>query len=103
MQSKKAMKLANISYSGKPQAGDVLISSFLPSTGGPGPEPRLFKSQAEGQGSLRQTILYDYNNKARKSKSKKQFQHKVKIGFLPSRAWTGWIQLTSWTSALNIH
>ena len=31
-QSKKAINLANISQNGKPQAGDVLISSFLTST-----------------------------------------------------------------------
>ena len=70
MQSKKAMKLASISSNGKPQAGDVLISSFLPSTGGRGSEPRLFKSQAEGQGSLRQPILYDYNNKSKEKQVK---------------------------------
>ena len=33
-QSKKAINLANVSENGKPQAGDVFISSFLPSTGG---------------------------------------------------------------------
>ena len=38
-----------------------------------------FNSYAEGQKSLRQTILYDYNNKSIKSKSKKQFQHGVRI------------------------
>ena len=37
---KKAINLANISYSGKPRAGDVLISSFLPRTGGQGSEPK---------------------------------------------------------------
>ena len=38
-QSKKAINLANIS-NGEPQAGDVFISSFLPSTGGQGSEQR---------------------------------------------------------------
>ena len=37
---KKAINLANISYSGKPRAGVVLISSFLPPTGGQGSEPK---------------------------------------------------------------
>ena len=62
-QSKKAMDLMN-SYNGQPQAGDVLISSFLQSTGGQGSEQSHFKSQAEGQDSLRQLVLYDYNNKS---------------------------------------
>ena len=62
-QSKKAMNLSNISQNGKPQAGDVFISSFLPFTSGQGSEQRHFNNQAEGQDSLRQTILYDYNNK----------------------------------------
>ena len=44
----------------------VLISSFLPSTGGQGSEQRRFNSRVEGQGSLRQAIIYDYN----KSKGK---------------------------------
>ena len=60
-QRKKAMDLRN-SYTGQPQAGDVLISSFLQSTGGQGSEQSRFKSQAEGQDSLRQLVLYDYNN-----------------------------------------
>ena len=63
-QSKKAINLANISLNGKPQAGDVFISSFLLYTGGQGSEQRHFNSQAEGQDSLIQTILYDYNNKS---------------------------------------
>ena len=63
-QTKKALNLANILENGKPQAGDVFISSFLPSTGGQGSEQRHFNSQAEGQDSLRQTVLYDYNNKS---------------------------------------
>ena len=63
-QTKKALNLANILENTKPQAGDMLISSFLPSTGGQGSEQRHFNSQAEGQDSLRQSILYDYNNKS---------------------------------------
>ena len=62
-QSKKAMDLRN-SYNGQSQSGDVLISSFLQSTGGQGSEQSRFKSQAEGQDSLRQLVLYDYNNKS---------------------------------------
>ena len=62
--TKKALNLANILENTKPQAGDMLISSFLPSTGGQGSEQRHFNSQAEGQDSLRQSILYDYNNKS---------------------------------------
>ena len=38
-QSKKDINLANI-LNGKPQAGDVLISSFLLSTGGQGSQQR---------------------------------------------------------------
>ena len=43
-QCKKAINLASISKNGKPQAGDMLISSFLPSTGGQGPEQGHFGS-----------------------------------------------------------
>ena len=42
----------------------MFISSFLQSTGGQGSAQSHFKSQAEGQDSLRQLILYDYNNKS---------------------------------------
>lgn len=51
--------------------------------GGLGTEQRhLVYSQAEGQDSLRQAILYDYNNKnKRKASQKKEFQHGVRIGF----------------------
>ena len=38
------------------------VSSFLPPTDGQDSEQRRFNSQDEGQGSLRQAILYDYNN-----------------------------------------
>ena len=38
------------------------VSSFLPPTGGQDSEQRRFNSEEEGQGSLRQAILYDYNN-----------------------------------------
>ena len=44
-QSKKAINLANISYNGKSQAEDVLISSFLPSTIRQGPEQALYVRQ----------------------------------------------------------
>ena len=42
--------------------GDIV--SFLPSAGGQGSEQRHFNSQAEGQGPLKQAIMYDYNNKS---------------------------------------
>ena len=48
----------------------MLISSFLLSTGQPGSEQRHFNSQAEGQNSLRQAILYDYNNKSNQKQVK---------------------------------
>ena len=35
--------------------------------------------QAEGQRPLRQAIKYDYNNNSKEKKSKKQFQHGVRI------------------------
>ena len=44
--------------------GNVLISFFLTSTGGQGPELRNFNGQAEGQDSLKQAFTYDYNNKS---------------------------------------
>ena len=62
--TKKALNLANILENTKPQAGDMLISSFLPSTGGQGSEQRHFNSQAEGQDSLRQALMRDYSNKS---------------------------------------
>ena len=71
-QSKKAINLANIS-NGEPQAGDVFISSFLPSTGGQGSEQRRLNSQVEGQGSLRQAIIYEYNNKSNGKQVKEAF------------------------------
>ena len=50
--------------------GDVSVSS-LPSTGGQSSGQRhLFNSQAEGQDSLRQTVLYDFNNKSSKEQIK---------------------------------
>ena len=39
--------------------GDVLVPSFLPSTGGQGSEQRHLNSKAEGQDSLKQAIMYD--------------------------------------------
>ena len=66
--SKMSINLVNISQNGKPPEGDilVLISSFLPSTGEQGPEQKVLQlnSQAEGQNSLRQTIMCNYNNKS---------------------------------------
>ena len=69
-QTKKALNLANILENGKPQAGDVLISSFLPSTGGQGSEQRHFNSQAEGQDSLGQAAMCDYSNKSNREQVK---------------------------------
>ena len=42
---------------------NVLISSFLPSTGEQSPEQRHFSLIGMGQDSLRQAIMYAYNNK----------------------------------------
>ena len=59
--------------------GDIV--SFLPSAGGQGSEQRQFNSQAEGQGPLKQAIMYDYNNESNGKQVKKQFQHGVRISF----------------------
>ena len=48
----------------------MLISSFLPSAGGQGSEQRHFDSQAEGQDSLMQALLCDYNNKSNEKQVK---------------------------------
>ena len=69
-QTKKALNLANILENGKPQAGDVFISSFLPSTGGQGSEQRHFNSWAEGQDSLGQAAMCDYSNKSNREQIK---------------------------------
>ena len=47
-QSKRAINLTTISEDGKPQAGDVLISSFLPSIGGQSSEQRHLSLQSGG-------------------------------------------------------
>ena len=48
--------------------GYVLISFFLPSAGGQGYEQRHFSLIGlGGQGSLRQAIVYAYNNKSSKT------------------------------------
>lgn len=63
-QSKKDINLANIVLNGKPQAGVMLISPFhchpqeLNAARKAG-----FLQSARGRDSLRQAILYDYNNK----------------------------------------
>ena len=83
-QNKKAVNLIAISKNGKPQVGDVLISSFLPFTDRQGPKQRHFSlSQAEGQGSLRQAFMCGCSNKTNENKSKKQFQRGVRIGSSP--------------------
>ena len=65
--------LQNISWNDQPRGEDVLVSFFLqPFTG--------------GQGSLRQAIMYDYNNKSNKKqglKSKKQIQRGVRFSSFP--------------------
>ena len=63
-QSKKTINLPNISQNGRAGARDMLIYSFLPPTGGQGAEHKHCNSQAEEQDSLRQTTMYDYNNKS---------------------------------------
>ena len=65
----------------QPQAWDVLISSFLPSTGGQHSEQRHFNSQAEGQDSLRLAVMYDYHNKSNRKQVKETVLTRVKIGF----------------------
>ena len=80
-QSKKAINLANISYNGKLQVRGVLISSFLPSTGGQDSEQRHFNSQAWGRIHWGRSLHMIIITKAMKSKSKKQFQYKVRICF----------------------
>ena len=106
-QSKKSINLANISQKCKLQAGDVFISSFLPSTGGQGSEQRHFSlnNQAEEQDSPRQAILYGYNNKSNKkkqvkakskSKSKKQFQCGIRTGFFSATLLSLTLSQASW-------
>ena len=81
-QSKKEINFANISQDGKPQAGNVLISSFLPSTGGQGSEQSHLKQLGRGAGfSEARPFCMITITKATKSKSYKQFQHGVRIGF----------------------
>ena len=97
--SKKAVSFANIPGNGQPRGGDVLVSSFLaPSTGGRGQtvslcaEQRHFNIQAEGQGSLRQAITYDFNNKSNEKqrlKSTKQIEHGVRFSSSLLRAEPG--------------
>ena len=61
----------------------MLISSFLPSTGGQGPEQGHFKfnSQAEEQDSLKQAIVNGYNDKNNAKQVKETVPHAVRIGF----------------------
>ena len=51
-QSKKVINLTNISQNVRPQAGDVLISSFLSSTGGQGSEQRHFGVTVRQRGRI---------------------------------------------------
>ena len=51
-QSIRAINLANISYNGKPQPGNVLISSFLPSTSGQDSEQRHFSLTVRQRGRI---------------------------------------------------
>ena len=61
----------------------MLISSFLPPTGGQGPEQRHFSlTVGRGAGFSEQAILYDYNNKSdekQRLNSIKWIQYGVKI------------------------
>ena len=88
-QSEKAINVANISQNGKPQAGNVLISSFLPSTGGQGSEQSHFKQLGRGAGfsEVRPFFMITIT-KVTKSKSYKQFQHGVRIGFFATNVET---------------
>ena len=60
------------------------MCSFLPSchlhTGGQGSKKRHLNSQTEGQGPFKHLLHMVIITKAMKSKSKKQFQHGVRIG-----------------------
>ena len=80
-QSKKDINLANIS-NGKPQAGDVLISPFLPSSGGQGSEQRCFSLAGAGFSEANFSVFCITRTKAMKSKSKKQFHRGVRFGSL---------------------
>ena len=85
-QSKKATNFANISQNGKPLAGNVLISSFLLSTGGQGFEQSHFKQLGRGAGfSEARPFCMITITKATKSKSYEQFQHGVRIGFFSAK------------------
>ena len=76
-QSKKSINLASISKGGKPQAGDVLISSFLTSPNRQGSEQRLFRSKVRQRGRILWggPLCMILVTKATKSKSKKQNQN----------------------------
>ena len=66
---------------GSLRQGYVLVSSFLPCTGGQGSEQRHFNNQTEGQDSLRQDIMYDYNNKSNEKQVKETVSDGVRIDF----------------------
>ena len=97
----------------------MLISSFLPSTGGQGSEQRPFSLTVR----QRDRILWGKQfctiiiTKATKGKSKKQFQHGVRIGFLAATLRFGYLHtctcmlshfspvrlfVTPWTRACQI-
>ena len=59
-QSKMAFNLANIFWY---KRGDVLTSSFLPSTGGQGPELRCFRSILRQRGGGRVNSIFLGNEK----------------------------------------
>ena len=69
-----------------PQAGDVFISSFLPSIGRQGSEQRHFSLMVRQRVRILRgkPFCMIIITKAMKSKSEKQFQHGVRIGFLPA-------------------
>jgi len=59
----------------------VSISSFWPPPGGQDSEQRHSNSQAEGQDSLRQAILYNYNNARHEKQVKETGPTWSQIGF----------------------
>ena len=80
-QTKKSLNLANILENGKPQAGDVLISSFLPSTGGQGSEKGALTVRQRGRTLWGRPLCVIIVTKVTESQSKTQFQRGVRTGY----------------------
>ena len=78
----------------------MLVSSFLPSTGGQGSEQRHFNNQAEGQDSWRQATMYGYNNKSNEMQVKETVSHGVRIDFSLQRKKADTLR---WTLRVHLH